>query len=465
MRCTVAPCCHQAHASCLWGHAISRSHRPKRRSVTAVTHGTLRPRQVAQLSCQCVAESSGAVQELGTQGATQILLRLQVVPSISEVKQADWDACAIAGGEMNPFLLWSFLNALEESGSAVKAQGWIPQHVLLYDDSTSELMGCVPLYLKTHSYGEYVFDHSWASTHMRCGLPYYPKLQSCVPFTPVTGNRLLVKPGPNAAAVTKALAKGLLELTDQFAVSSLHLTFNTAEESNALADVGYLQRSGIQYHWENRGYTTFEDFLADLKQSKRKNIRQERKSVANAGLKVKRLTGDDIKPAHWEAFYQGYINTTDRKWGQAYLTHDFFHCLGQAMSEKVLLVMAEDADTGKPMAGALNLIGSDALFGRNWGCMYGSAIKNLHFELCYYQAIEAAIERGLSRVEAGAQGEHKIQRGYLPSLTYSSHYIRDGRVSAAIEDYLRRENHQIMYQLDGLTMQASPYKPLAAAKL
>lgn len=401
-----------------------------------------------------------------TAPAVEITLRLQVVPSISQVKQADWDACATGSGEVNPFLLWAFLNALEESGSAVQEQGWLAQHVLLYDNSTSELMGCVPLYLKTHSYGEYVFDHSWASTHSRCGIAYYPKLQSCVPFTPVTGNRLLIKPGLSAAAVTKALAKALMEITDQFAVSSLHLTFNTADESNALAQLGYLQRSGIQYHWENRGYSTFEDFLADLRQSKRKNIRQERKSVANAGLRVRRLTGDDIKPAHWEAFYQGYINTTDRKWGQAYLTHDFFHCLGKAMPEKVMLVIAEEDNANATVvAGALNLIGSDALFGRNWGCTYGSAIKNLHFELCYYQAIEAAIELGLSRVEAGAQGEHKIQRGYLPSLTYSSHYIRDARVSAAIQDFLRRESYQVMYTMDSIRQQASPFKPLAAAKV
>lgn len=429
-------------------------------------------RQSRIVGPRCLAEVPGAIQAQDLEitdhpaPAVEIVLRLQIISSITQVQQADWDACATGDGEVNPFLLWAFLNALEESGSAVKEEGWLAQHVLLYNDSTSELVGCVPLYLKTHSYGEYVFDHSWASTHSRCGIAYYPKLQSCVPFTPVTGNRLLIKPGPNAAAVTKALAKGLLEITDQFGVSSLHLTFNTADESNTLAELGYLQRSGIQYHWENRGYTTFEDFLADLRQSKRKNIRQERKSVANAGLRVRRLTGDDIKPSHWEAFYQGYINTTDRKWGQAYLTHNFFHCLGKAMPEKVMLVIAEEDDANATVvAGALNLIGSDALFGRNWGCTYGSAIKNLHFELCYYQAIEAAIERGLSRVEAGAQGEHKIQRGYLPSLTYSSHYIRDGRVSAAVADFVRRERYQVMYTMDSIRQQASPYKPLASANM
>ncbi|KAK9828957.1 hypothetical protein WJX72_003039 [[Myrmecia] bisecta] len=392
------------------------------------------------------------------QVVTRLDLKAQVISSIYQVSQEEWDACATGSGELNPFLLWSFLKALEDSQSAVREQGWLPQHVLVRNETTNELLGCCPMFLKLHSYGEYVFDHGWASAAARMGMPYYPKLQSCVPFTPVTGQRMMVKAGPHSTAIRKAMAETLIGIADELQVSGLHVTFNTEEEWAQAGALGYLQRTGIQYHWENRGYHVFDDFLMELKQSKRKNIRQERKGVANAGLRMQRLTGDDLKAKHWDAFFKFYRNTTDRKWGQPYLTREFFHQLGETMPDRVMLVVAEESGGGPLVAGALNLIGSEALYGRNWGCGHGPTIKHLHFELCYYQAIEAAIELGLARVEAGAQGEHKIQRGYLPSLTYSSHYIRNEVLRDAIDKALRRERMQIAYTLEALTQQASPFK-------
>ncbi|KAK9828324.1 hypothetical protein WJX74_008746 [Apatococcus lobatus] len=392
--------------------------------------------------------------------ADELVLSLSVVKSINEVDPAEWDACALGSGEVNPFTLHSFLKSLEDSKSAVRQTGWLPQHVLLKTGGSSpQLLACCPMYLKSHSYGEYVFDHSWAGYFSRSGTAYYPKLQSCVPFTPASGNRLLVRPDAYAPALSKALGKGLTDIADQMGVSSLHMTFNTEQEWQTLARVGFLKRNGIQYHWQNNGYSTFDDFLMDMKQSKRKNVRQERKHVHNSGLKIERLTGDALKPHHWDAFYGFYINTSDKKWGSAYLTRDFFDQLQASMPDRVLLVMAFEGD--KPVAGALNLIGSQALFGRNWGCAWGLNVKFLHFELCYYQAIEAAIERGLSRVEAGAQGEHKIQRGYVPSLTYSSHYFPDASMRSVVNNFLQRESMQIDYTLEALSLEA-PFKPSPA---
>ncbi|KAK9837165.1 hypothetical protein WJX81_007626 [Elliptochloris bilobata] len=365
----------------------------------------------------------------------------ELIASIEQVSEEEWDACATQGGhgETNPFVLHSFLHALEASRSAVKEEGWLPQHVLLQDD-LGRLLACCPLYLKSHSQGEYVFDHSWAQSAYHMGIRYYPKLQSCSPFSPVTGARLLVRDPSNAPALTVALARTLQQVADEYKVSSLHITFNTEEEWRALEGEGFLSRIGLQYHWVNRDYASFEDFLAALKQSKRKSIRQERKSVSASGLVLRRLSGCEITPKIWEAFYRFYRNTTDAKWGQAYLTRDFFHRLGETMGDRVVLATAAEAD-GTPVAGALNLRGSHALFGRNWGCT--REVKHLHFELCYYQALDAAIQLKLPRVEAGAQGEHKIQRGYLPSKTYSSHYIRDPMLRGAVANFLRRERAQL----------------------
>lgn len=392
---------------------------------------------------------------------------VSVAQSISEVDAEEWDACACGDGETNPFLLHAFLRALEVSGSACGEQGWLPQH-LTVRDASGALVGCAPVYLKSHSYGEYVFDSSWASFAARMGVSYYPKLQCCVPFTPVTGSRLLVSAaargggGPGYPAVASALAQGLRAVGDAYDVSSVHVTFDTAAECDRLSGEGFLRRVGIQYHWYNEGYGSFDDFLMDLRQGKRKNIRQERKKVARAGLRCRRLSGADLTPEVWDRFYGWYRGTVDRKWGTAYLTRGFFEELGRTMGDRVLLVVAEEDGTqgpeGRLVAGALNLVGSHALFGRNWGCDEGRDVPGLHFEVCYYQALEAAIERGLPRVEAGAQGEHKIQRGYLPRKTYSSHLLREPSVRAAVGSFLDRERAEMEYAVRALTEHVSPFK-------
>ncbi|KAG0590537.1 hypothetical protein M758_1G114000 [Ceratodon purpureus] len=389
--------------------------------------------------------------------ASPLTLTVSVVSSISLVSAEAWDLCALeaAGPEaVNPFVSHAFLSSLEDSKSAVAEEGWLPQH-LVARDASNEVLGVVPLYLKSHSYGEYVFDHAWANAFFRYGGKYYPKLQCCVPFTPATGPRILVRTGSFREQVFDGLAKCMQQLTDQMKASSLHITFPERQEWERVAKMGYLQRMGVQYHWKNRNYSSFDDFLMDLKQSKRKNIRQERKKVVAQNLTLKRLRGDDIKPHHWDAFYTFYRNTTDNKWGQAYLTREFFHLMGERMGDRVLLVVAEDK--GDLVAGALNLIGGDTLFGRNWGCKEYAHYHALHFEACYYQAIEAAIEMKLQTVEAGAQGEHKIQRGYLPTATYSAHYLPDPDFHDAIESFLLRENVQTKMALQYL-QEASPFK-------
>eukprot|EP00208_Stichococcus_sp_RCC1054_P007623 CAMPEP_0206140138 /NCGR_PEP_ID=MMETSP1473-20131121/8532_1 /ASSEMBLY_ACC=CAM_ASM_001109 /TAXON_ID=1461547 /ORGANISM="Stichococcus sp, Strain RCC1054" /LENGTH=451 /DNA_ID=CAMNT_0053534183 /DNA_START=303 /DNA_END=1658 /DNA_ORIENTATION=- len=393
--------------------------------------------------------------ENGTK-APQILLEVQVATGMDMVKAEEWDACASGCGVVNPFLSHAFLLALEVTGSAAKEEGWLPQHVLVRDAGTKELLGAVPLYLKSHSYGEYVFDNSWAYAYQNLGGSYYPKLQSCVPFTPVTGARVLLRPSTVMPAVRRVLAQTLKAIADELGVSSLHMTFTQESEAEVLQKEGYLRRTGIQYHWENRGYKDFEEYLAALKMRKRKNVRTERKAVRASGLVLKKQSGHDLRPRDWDAFYDFYLNTTDKKWGQAYLKRGFFHAIGETMPDAILLASAYQDD--ELVAGALNLVGSDCIYGRNWGCKYGLDVKHLHFELCYYQAIEAAIERGIPRVEAGAQGEHKIQRGYLPTLTHSVHYIRDERFRTAVAGFLKRENAEIDYALEALTAEASPYK-------
>ncbi|KAK9799773.1 hypothetical protein WJX73_004642 [Symbiochloris irregularis] len=407
-------------------------------------------------------------------------LHAEIISAIDQVSKEDWNACACGGKEVNPFLLWEFLHALEASYSAIPYRGWKPQHVVMRDADNKQIIACCPLYLKNHSSGEYVFDHSWAHMAMYAGQNYYPKLQCCVPFTPVTGARILIRKGFSTGPVHALMGKLLAEVAAELEVSGLHMTFNTVEEWRELEPHGFLKRTGIQYHWYNNNnggqapssnpacqqsqgqkYTTFDDFLMSLKQSKRKAIRQERKGVMNEGLKLRRLTGDDLTPAIWDQFYTFYRNTTDHKWGQAYLTREFFHRLGDAMPQHVVLAVAQEPNSSALVAGALNLLGSHALFGRNWGCTPGCWIKHLHFELCYYQAIECAIELGLERVEAGAQGEHKIQRGYLPQLTYSSHVIVDPGLRRLIEQSLYRDRAAVAYSVEMLRQEASPYKAQA----
>lgn len=399
-------------------------------------------------------------QEASPQQRTFIV---QVIHSIEEVSATEWNAVAIGSGEVNPFVLHAFLLALEISKSAVKETGWAPHHLLVREEGSDQVLGCCPLYLKVHSYGEYIFDHSWNGLAMRLGQNYYPKLQSCVPFSPVGGPRLMVRRLEDRSAVTQALAKAIVRAVDDSGISSAHITFNQREEwdSPELAGLGWLQRSGIQCHWENRGYTSFEDFLSTLRTSKRKTIRQERKSVATSGLKVRRLSGDDLKPMHWDQFHQFYLNTVDSKWAQAYLTKDFFQQLGDELADRCMLVVAQEGNKNSPLvAGALNLVGSEAIYGRNWGCSDTCPrVKHLHFELCYYSAQDEAIERGLKRVEAGAQGqETKIPRGYLPSKTYSSHYIRDPVFRSLLERHLQGEQQAIDYNLAVLNEIASPFK-------
>ncbi|WP_193171598.1 GNAT family N-acetyltransferase, partial [Nisaea nitritireducens] len=314
---------------------------------------------------------------------TETRAAISVVRSIHEIDPADWDACA---GAANPFLSHAFLSALEDSGSVKAETGWLPQH-LVYADDEDRIAGIVPLYLKGHSQGEYVFDWGWADAYERAGGEYYPKLLSAVPFTPVTGPRLLCHPDVDAEAVGNILIGGLIEITKRFEVSSLHVNFLPEAQWNALGEAGFLKRVGLQFHWHNDGYENFGDFLDALSSRKRKAIRKERKAAAEAGLTIRKLTGADIEPRHWDAFYRFYTDTSDRKWGSAYLTRSFFDLLGERMADRVLLVIAEM--DGTPVAGALNLIGDDTLYGRNWGCI--ADFKFLHFELCYYQAIDFAI--------------------------------------------------------------------------
>lgn len=375
---------------------------------------------------------------------------LRVHDRIADIGREAWDACASPTGD--PFVSFNFLDACEASGSAVPAQGWAGRHLAL-EDAEGRVIGVMPLWLKGHSQGEYVFDHSWADAYERAGGRYYPKLLGAVPFTPVTGPRFLAHPDADAATVREALLQGALTLTERLGVSSLHINFPTRDDWNAVGEAGLLRRQDMQYVWRNGGYATFDDFLSALSSSRRKTIRRERRE-AQAGLDIRTLTGADIRPEHWDAFFGFYMDTGSRKWGRPYLTRDFFARIGETMTDRIALVMAFRDD--RPIAGALNLIGRDALYGRQWGCL--EDVPFLHFELCYYQAIDFAIAHGLSRVEAGAQGEHKIARGYLPSPVYSAHFIADPALRGPVADYLERERPAVDAEIAGLTEELSPFR-------
>ncbi|MFT8444708.1 GNAT family N-acetyltransferase [Acetobacter orientalis] len=360
----------------------------------------------------------------------------------------EWDTCA---GADNPFVSHAFLSALEESQSVSARTGWLAQHVSLHaPDGT--LAAVCPAYLKGHSWGEYVFDQGWARAFEAAGGSYYPKLQIAVPFTPAPGPRLLVHPNapPETATV---LADALRQICGQLQLSSAHVTFCTTQNSTTLSQRGWLPRLGMQYHWHNNGYQTFDDFLAALSSRKRKVLKRERRDANAAGLTFETLRGADITPADWDAFYQFYQNTIDRKWGSAYLTRSFFSLLSEKLGERVVLMVARHGH--QPVAAALNLVGTDTLYGRNWGCV--GTWPFLHFELCYYRAIEFAIANGLKRVEAGAQGEHKIQRGYTPSLTHSAHWIENPSFRASVAAFLEQERNAIQQEAQALTA-LSPYK-------
>ena len=408
-------------------------------------------------------------------------ITLEAVASVSEIAAADWNACAnpqlpadsldrldtLASPDAatysgvgsktayNPFVSHAFFSALEASGSAVARTGWGPRHLLARLDG--EIAGIVPCYLKSHSQGEYVFDRGWADAYERAGGRYYPKLQASVPFTPATGPRLLIRDGVDQQRIGTALASGLVALCEATKASSVHVTFAREAEWKFLAAHGFLQRTDQQFHWHNQGYGGFEDFLATLNSRHRKAIRRERRdALADGGITIHALNGSDITEDAWDAFFAFYMETGSRKWGRPYLTRTFFSLIGESMAKDVLLVMARR--NGRWIAGAINFIGSDTLFGRNWGAIEHHPF--LHFEVCYYQAIDFAIRRGLKTVEAGAQGEHKIARGYLPQTTYSAHYIADPGLRRAISDYLRHERAYVAEAARELT-DAGPFRKTA----
>ena len=378
-----------------------------------------------------------------------MVLSVRAVESLSEIGEATWQRFAnLEGSPRDPFLSYAFLNALEQSGSVSADVGWLPYHLVLEDEATQPL-GVMPLYLKGHSQGEYIFDYSWADAFERAGGRYYPKMLSAIPFTPATGRRLLVASSEHESA----LVSGAAQIASEMNISSVHLNFLDQAAWRRRGDEGWLLRTHKQYHWQNQGYKTFDDFLDCLSSKKRKNIRRERRDALANDLEIQRLTGAEITEAHWDAFYQFYIDTGSRKWGSAYLTRSFFSLVGAAMAEDILLVMVRR--DGRYVAGAINFIGGDCLFGRNWGCIEHHPF--LHFEVCYYQAIEFAIEHGLSRVEAGAQGEHKLARGYMPSHTYSAHWIVHDGFRDAVGRYLEEERTHIAEEIDYLE-QFSPFK-------
>jgi predicted N-acyltransferase len=374
-------------------------------------------------------------------------LNLHIGTEMAAIDAAEWDTLA---GSANPFISHAFLQALEKGGAVGGDSGWDPMHLLLRSDD-GQLLGAMPNYLKHHSYGEYIFDHGWANAFERAGGAYYPKLLAAVPFTPATGPRFLVR--DNRTDLKTALARGLETLMKKYQLSSAHINFLPSDDAHQLAAAGWLDRTSIQFHWQNQNYADFDDFLDHLSSRKRKNIRKERASVTKAGVTMLRLTGAAIAQDHIDAFFRFYMSTIDRKWGDAYLTHEVFTQLGKTMADRMLLVMAKY--DGNIIGGALNFIGNDALYGRNWGADID--IPNLHFEACYYQAIDFAIEHGLSRVEAGAQGFHKVQRGYLPVTNHSVHLIAHDGFRDAVARFLDAEKRGVEVEKNHIAM-TSPFK-------
>ncbi len=371
---------------------------------------------------------------------------LRVATSIADIPAQVWNACAAdETGHVDPFLDHAFFLSLEESRSAVRETGWLGHHLIL--ERGGEIAGVMPCYLKSHSRGEYVFDGGWAEAYERAGGRYYPKLQASVPFTPATGRRLLVRAGAEADVARTALVQGAAQVTLQSGVSSLHVTFCREDEWELMAAAGYLQRTDTQFHFENEAYGTFDDFLAALSSRKRKVIRRERReALEGRGITIRWLTGAELTEAVWDRFYEFYMDTGSRKWGRPYLTRAFYSLIGERMADRILLVMAERE--GRYVAGAINFIGREVLYGRHWGAVEEHPF--LHFEVCYYQAIDYAIRHGLKRVEAGAQGEHKLARGYRPVTTRSAHFIADRGLRRAVDDYLARERSYVAEAVEEL---------------
>ena len=375
------------------------------------------------------------------QGGEEFVIR--ILPGVDGFSNDRWSVLSSASRDTlynnyNPFVSYAFLSSLEESGCVSRHTGWLPQHLHI-ESADGSLHGVAICYLKSHSQGEYVFDHGWADAFERAGGQYYPKLQVAVPFTPATGPRLLTAPGASSAAVRQALAEGLKMLTARIGASSAHVTFATSEDMEALENAGFLHRTDQQFHFFNDGYASYDDFLGTLASRKRKALKRERREALAPGISIDWLTGSDLTEAVWDDFFAFYMDTGSRKWGRPYLNRKFFSLIGERMGEDILLVMAKRG--GRYIAGAINFIGSDTLYGRNWGCIEDHPF--LHFEVCYHQALDFAIERKLRVVEAGAQGEHKLARGYLPVTTHSAHHIAHPGLRRAVADYLERERQEV----------------------
>lgn len=384
---------------------------------------------------------------------------VRLLSGMAEAEAAQWDACACpagragtSGNPYNPFVSHTFLKTLEDAGCVGAGVGWLPRH-LVAEDGAGLLAAVAPCYVKSHSQGEYVFDHGWADAYERAGGRYYPKLQLAVPFSPVPGRRLMVRPGLDETRLRTALAGAAAQLVRRHGLSSAHATFLSEAEWTLLGDLGWLRRTDRQFHWTNAGYADFDAFLSGLNARRRKQIRRERRAALDGGIAIEWLTGADIRPAHWDAFFAFYTDTGGRKWGRPYLNRTFFALLGERMADDILLVMARRG--ARLVAGALNMIGSDTLYGRYWGAIEDRPF--LHFEVCYYQAIEFAIAHRLTRVEAGAQGPHKLARGYLPQTTYSAHYIADPALRAAVARHLDEERKHVAFE-DRLMEEHAPFR-------
>jgi predicted N-acyltransferase len=370
-------------------------------------------------------------------------VRIRVETSFADIPAKDWGRLAGASRDetsapYNPFVSHAFLSSLEESGCAIAETGWLGQHLLLEGDDGA-ILGALPVYLKNHSQGEYVFDHGWADAFERAGGSYYPKLQAAIPFTPATGPRLLHRADQPVVATQSALAEGLKELCKRHGVSSAHVTFVPEEEMPVFEASGYLHRTDQQFHFINAGYGSHEDFLETLASRKRKALKKERRAALEHGIEIDWLTGKDLTEAIWDQFFTFYMDTGSRKWGRPYLNREFYHLIGERMADDIVLIMARR--NGRYIAGAINFIGGDTLYGRHWGCIEDHPF--LHFEVCYHQAIDFAVAKGLARVEAGAQGEHKLARGYLPATVHSAHYITHPGLRRAVADYLERERRDV----------------------
>ena len=377
-------------------------------------------------------------------------MKCELVSSLADINKSEWDSLNTSN---HPFTSYDFLNSLEISESVSSKTGWNPQHIII-KDKNGNIIGASPNYLKMHSYGEYIFDHAWANAFENAGGQYYPKLLSAIPFTPATGPRILIdSKNVDSEKIFELIISTYEMIVHNNNLSSAHLNFITESLNKKLKRETWIKRKGLQFHWHNNNYSSFDDFLSKLKSSKRKAIKKERKSIQNYNLIIQKLTGDELNIEIWDSFYKFYLNTIDKKWGGAYLTKDFFYLINKTMKNNILLIIAKQ--NNKIVAGALNFIGESTLYGRNWGAIVN--IPFLHFELCYYQAIEYAIEKNIKIIEAGAQGHHKIQRGYVAKSTYSSHYIQNDSFAKAVRNFVHIEAREIGKQIEIINQQGSPY--------